>query len=87
MRLATLVEIGQHAKSDQKGEVDARMTWNEFVGTVSLLYALANPIGVIPILLELLRRQPATRQTQIVAAVGVSFIVDGIRNQLTGVAG
>jgi multiple antibiotic resistance protein len=45
---------------------------NEFVGTTTLLYALANPIGVIPIFLGLTGRLKGRTQFKIIAVACVA---------------
>lgn len=50
---------------------------NEFVGITSLLYALANPVGVIPIFLSLLDRlnEPRSRRIALVASAWVTGLL------------
>lgn len=48
------------------GSIFRKMGWNEFIGVTSLLYALANPIGVIPIFLGLTRQKNDLNTTRIV---------------------
>jgi multiple antibiotic resistance protein len=48
------------------------MDWNEFIGVTSLLYALANPIGVIPIFLGLTKQSKNLNTARIVLVAALS---------------
>lgn len=48
------------------------MSWSDFIGVTSLLYALANPIGVIPIFLSLMRRAEDVNGAIVVAVAALS---------------
>lgn len=57
------------------------MNWNEYVGIVSLLYALANPVGVIPIFLQLCTPAENLKTTRIIVVASISvtlFLVAAI---------
>ena len=43
------------------------MNGNEFIGATTLLYALSNPVGVIPIFLTLTQRLTAREPVKIIA--------------------
>lgn len=62
------------------------MNWNEFVGITSLLYALANPIGVIPIFLELIERVSRDSHLRVVIVASVSVTAFLIVSILLGTA-
>ena len=55
------------------------MNWNEFVGIVTLLYAVANPLGVIPIFLGLTHKLSRAKTIKIIqiaaASVGILLMV------------
>ena len=51
------------------------MSWNEYVGIVSLLYALANPVGVIPIFLRLCTPAENLKTTRIIIVASLSVTV------------
>ena len=53
------------------------MGFNEFVGITTLLYALANPIGVIPIFLRLIARldRPGRQRIVVVATLWVTGLL------------
>lgn len=51
------------------------MSWNEYVGIVSLLYALANPVGVIPIFLRLCTPAENLKTTRIITVASLSVTV------------
>lgn len=54
------------------------MAWNKFIGITMLLYALTNPVGVIPIFLALTRQAGSIKTHRIIllacAAVAVFFV-------------
>lgn len=55
------------------------MAWNKFIGIAMLLYALTNPIGVIPIFLGLTRQSEKikTHRIIILASVAVAIFLTG----------
>jgi multiple antibiotic resistance protein len=48
------------------------MSWNEFIGISSLLYALANPIGVVPIFLGFTARITGAQTLSIIASASLA---------------
>ncbi len=54
------------------------MAWNKFIGITMLLYALTNPVGVIPIFLALTRQAGTIKTQRIIllacSAVAVFFV-------------
>lgn len=60
------------------------MDWNDFVGVTSLLYALANPIGVIPIFLSLTERTRDINTARVVAVASFSVTAFLIAGTLLG---
>lgn len=52
------------------------MSFNEFIGVTTLLYALANPIGVVPIFLGLLERLDRSAQLRVIGVA--TFWVTGL---------
>ena len=48
------------------------MSWNEFIGISSLLYALANPIGVVPIFLGFTAGIGSSRTLSIIAIASLA---------------
>lgn len=48
------------------------MLWNQLVGTVTLLYALTNPVGVIPIFLGLIRKLKGANPDRIIVIASLS---------------
>lgn len=48
------------------------MSWNEFIGISTLLYALANPIGVVPIFLGFTARLGTSRTNTIVVIASLA---------------
>ncbi len=48
------------------------MSWNEFIGISTLLYALANPIGVVPIFLGFTARLGTSRTNTIVVVASLA---------------
>ena len=55
------------------------MTWNKFVGITMLLYALTNPVGVIPIFLSLPEKSGSanTHRIIVVASTAVAVFLVG----------
>ena len=55
------------------------MAWNKFVGITMLLYALTNPIGVIPIFLGLTQRAQNVKAHRIImlASIAVAVFLSG----------
>ncbi len=55
------------------------MAWNKFVGITMLLYALTNPIGVIPIFLGLTQRAQNIKAHRIIvlASIAVAVFLSG----------
>lgn len=60
------------------------MNWNEFIGVTSLLYALANPIGVIPIFLSLAEHTRNANTVRVVAVAALSVTAFLIAATLLG---
>src|SRR5581483_2531584 len=52
--------------------IGAVMGLSEFIGTTTLLYALANPIGVIPIFLSLIQRSKTVNINRIIALASIA---------------
>jgi multiple antibiotic resistance protein len=48
------------------------MSWNEFIGITTLLYALANPVGVIPIFLGLVHKLKNINKARIIMLTSVA---------------
>jgi multiple antibiotic resistance protein len=51
------------------------VAWNKFVGITMLLYALTNPIGVIPIFLGLTQRAQNVKAHRIIILASMSVAV------------
>ena len=60
------------------------MAWNKFVGITMLLYALTNPVGVIPIFLGLTKKSAQIKTHKIIAIASASVAVFLIGSVLLG---
>lgn len=60
------------------------MAWNKFVGITMLLYALTNPVGVIPIFLGLTRKSKQVRIHKIITIASIAVAVFLIGSILLG---
>jgi MarC family integral membrane protein len=49
-----------------------RVTWQKFIGTAMLLYGLINPIGVIPIYLNLVQESGDVKSRRIIAVASLA---------------
>ncbi|WP_342739526.1 MarC family protein [Bradyrhizobium sp. B117] len=73
-------EISEHDSCSAGQSKGTRKTvaWNQFVGTIMLLYALTNPVGAIPVFLPMTGRAGVVKTHRIIvlacAAVAVFFI-------------
>jgi multiple antibiotic resistance protein len=50
----------------------SRVTWQKFIGTTMLLYGLINPIGVIPIYLNLVQESADVKSKRVIAVAAVA---------------
>jgi multiple antibiotic resistance protein len=60
------------------------MGWNEFIGITTLLYALANPVGVIPIFLGFTRHPKIVKVKRIIMMASVAVAAFLILSALLG---